>query len=343
MTTEARSQSQNIHNHYPPWLRANITPFQVGLDALSFSSTSPIFSPPSAPESFPPRLEAPQTMGAYLLKGAPKRRPTNRFPWTLRVEYIHEPEGHRLILFTHRSQLCVPLVFLKLIPGPGRLLSPQDVLHLLAPLSAYFRLNLGHLKVSQVELAADFDVDFRTFERLGAVMWIPRVPWPRRVGDSPPSFYWGSRRSSCQTKLYLKGEAGRSSGRLEHTFRRNALRRMGIHRPTDLLAVDWARAASRRGRFVELEIARPTRRPQSLVIHLRAFMLSLGLKPVIRPNAPRYQRWMKSRLVPLPVQENLEAALSKPSPHGSAQVPGGPLRKSLLYDLEKVYGRGLRK
>jgi len=323
MRTEARNQNQSIHDNYPPWLRANITPFQVGLDTLSFSSTSPFFSPPSAPESFLPRLETPVIVGAYLLKGAHRRRSTSRFPWTLRVEYIHKPEGHSVIMFMHRSQLYVPLLYLKLIPAPGRLLSPQDVLHLLAPLSAYFSLNLGHLKVSQVELAADFDIDHRTFERLGSVMWVSRTGWPRRVGDSPPSFYWGSRRSSCQTKLYMKGEAGRSYGRLEHTFRRNALRRIGVHQPTDLLSVDWARVASKRGRFVELDIARPTRRPQSLVVHLRAFMLSLGLKPVIRPNVPCYQRWMRSRLVPLPIQENLEAALAKLSSQNSAQAPGG--------------------
>ncbi len=310
MTYEPRKQDENTYDRYPPWLRTNITPFQVGMDALSFSSTSPIFSLPSAPESFPPRLEAPQTMGAYLLKGAPRRRPTERFPWALRVEYLHQPHGHRLIMFTHRSQLCVPLLFLKLIPAPGRLLSPQDVLHLLAPLSAYFSLNLGHLKVSQVELAADFDVDVRTFEGLGRVMWVPRTRWPRRVGNNPPTFYWGSRRSSCQTKLYMKGEAGRSYGRLEHTFRRNALRRMGVHRPTDLLTFDWARAASRRGRFVELDIVRRTPCPPSLAVHLRAFLLSMGLKRVIRPNSARYQRWMKSRFIPLPVQSNLEAALA---------------------------------
>ncbi len=337
MRTEVRDQNQNIHDSYPPWLRANINPFQVGLDTLSFSSSSPIFFPASAPESFPQRLEAPQTMGAYLLKGAPKRRPTNRFPWTLRVEYIHEPEGHRLILFTHRSRLCVPLVFLKLIPGPGRLLSPQDVLHLLAPLSAYFHLYPGYLKISRVELAADFNIDQRTLERLASVMWVPRTGWPRRVGDNPSSFYWGSRRSSVQTKLYMKGEAGRSFGRLEHTFRRNALRRMGLHHPTGLPTFDWARAASRRGRFVELDTARPTRRPQSLVIHLRAFMLSLGLKPVIRPNVLRYQRWMKSRLVPLPVQENLEAALAKLSSQNSAQAPGGSHQENLYSGASEKY------
>ena len=326
MTNEPRNQNENTYDRYPPWLRGNITPFQVGMDALSFSSTSPIFSSPSAPESFPPRLEAPQTMGAYLLKGAPRRRPTERFPWALRVEYLHQPHGHRLILFTHRSQLCVPLLFLKLIPGPGRLLSPQDVLHLLAPLSAYFSLNLGHLKVSQVELAADFDIDQRTLQRLASVMWVPRTGWPRRVGDNPPTFYWGSRRSSCQTKLYMKGEAGRSYGRLEHTFRRNALRRMGIHRPADLLTFDWARAASKRGRFVELDIVRRTLHSQSLALHLRAFLLSMGLKRVIRPNSARYQRWMKSRLVPLPVQTNLEAELAKLSAQSSRRGPVGSQR-----------------
>ncbi len=310
MTYEPRKQDENTHDCYPPALRGYITPFQVGMDALSFSSTSPIFSLPSAPESFPPRLEAPQTMGAYLLKGAPRRRPTERFPWALRVEYLHQPHGHRLIIFTHRSQLCVPLLFLKLIPAHGRLLSPQDVLHLLAPLSAYFRLNLGHLKVSQVELAADFDIDQRTLQRLASVMWVPRTAWPRRVGEDPPTFYWGSRRSSCQTKFYMKEEAGKTFARLEHTFRRNALRRMGVHRPTDLLTFDWARAASKRGRFVELDIAPRTLHSQSLVIHVRAFMLSMGLKPVIRPNSPRYQRWMKSRFIPHPVQTNLEAALA---------------------------------
>ncbi len=191
--------------------------------------------------------------------------------------------------------------------GPGRLLSPQTIRYLLAPVAAEFRLDL---KVSHVELAADFDVDVRTFERLGALMWVPRTGWPRRVGGHPRSFYWGSRRSACQTKLYMKDEAGRSFVRLEHTFRRKALRRMGVHRPTDLLTFDWARAASRRGRFVELDIVRRTLHSQSLVIHVRAFMLSMGLKPVIRPNSPRYQRWMKSRLVPLPVQTNLEAALA---------------------------------
>ncbi len=306
MTNEPRNQSQNMHDRYPPWLRRTITPFQVGLDKLSFSS--PTFYHPSPADSFPTRFDALANAGTLHLKAVRKRRPTDRWPWTLRVEYLHEPDGHRLIMFIHRSRLFAPQVFLKLIPAPARLLSPQAVRHLLAPVAAHFRLDL---RVSQVELAADFDVDLRTFERLGAVMRVPRTGWPRRVGDHyPPSFYWGSRRSGSQTKLYMKDEAGKTFARLEHTFRRRAFRRMGMRRATDLLTVDWARAASRRGRFVELDIVRRTPCPPSLAVHLRAFLLSMGLKRVIRPNSARYQRWMKSRFIPLPVQSNLEAALA---------------------------------
>ena len=305
MTYEPRKQDENTHDCYPPALRGHITPFQVGMDALSFSSSR--FRPPSPHEGFPTRFDALANAGTFHLKTPVKRRPTERFPWTLRVEYIHKPEGHRLIIFTHRSRFCGPRAFLKLISGPGRLLSPSQVRLLLAPVAAHFGLDL---KVSQVELAADFDVDVRTFESLGRVMWVPRTRWPRRVGDNPPTFYWGSRKSGCQTKLYMKKEAGKTFARLEHTFRRKALRRMGIHRPTDLLTVDWAQAASKRGRFVELDIVRRTACQPSLAVHLRAFLLSMGLKRVIRPNSARYQRWMKSRLVPLPVQTNLEAALA---------------------------------
>ncbi len=289
------------------------------MDALSFSSKT--FRPPSPHEGFPRELEALGKAGTFRLKKTRKRRHSKNFPWALRVEYLHEPDGHRLILFTDRSRLSAPRVFLKLMSGPGRLLSPQTVRHLLAPVAAHFRLDL---RVSQVELAADFDVDFRTFERLASIMVVPRTGWPRRVRTT---FYWGSRRSGCQTKMYWKkDEAGRSFARLEHTFRRKALRRMGINRPTDLLTFDWARAASKRGRFVELDIVRRTPCQPSLAVHLRAFMLSMGLKPVIRPNSPRYQRWMKSRLVPLPVQTNLEAELAKLSAQSSRRGPVGSQR-----------------
>jgi len=307
MTTPARNQAQSMHDRYPPWLRVNITPFRVGLHALAFSSRT--YRTPSPLEGFPTRFDVLGNGGTFNLKRGPNhRRPSRTLPFTRRVEYVHHRHGHRLIMFTDSSRLCGPRAYLKLIPGPGRLLSPQGLRHLLAPVAAHFRLDL---MVSQGELAADFAIDSASFEKLAGVLHVPRTRGPRRIAnDDGVTFYWGSRRSACQTKMYWR--AGRGFGRLEHTFRRKALRRMGVRRPTDLLTVDWAEAASRRGRFVELDDTRPTRRPGAIPItHLRDFMLGLGLGAVLRPNSPRFRRSMKSRFVPLPVQKNLEAALAK--------------------------------
>ena len=294
---------------YPPILAhvAHVSPFRVGLDALSLSV--PPFRPDLPTAHFFSTLEPPRTCGAFRLKANFERRPTDRYFWTRRAEYVHDPAGHLLTLFSDRTRLSVPALFLKLRPAPGRLFSPREVVDLLAPVQAALRLPF--LRLSRIELAADFAIGQESFERLGSYLWVPRIEGFHRVGTPRdlPTFYWGSRRSARQVKLYWKREADEGCARVEYTFRRRALRRMGITRTFDLLSLDWPRLAARHGRFVELDTGR-TRRSAFVVMVLRDMLLHAGVSPVLRMKGPRYRRWIKGRLIPLPVQANLEAALA---------------------------------
>jgi len=106
-------------------------------------------------------------------------------------------------------------------------------------------------------------------------------------------------------------------------FYRKALRRIGLTRPTDLLAVDWAGMAARAGRFVELDV--PRYRDSASLGWLRSVPLMMGfsaLRHMARMRTARGRRWLRSRLVDMPLQEDLERAFAALSPQEPAAWVG---------------------
>lgn len=204
-----------------------------------------------------------------------------------------------------------------LFPGLGQLLTPVQLLDLIQPVCAVFRLNA---QLSQIELTADFDLPEHDLGRLNS--WL-RVRyggglWTR--GSVRKTSYWGKRRSARQTKQYFKVEAGPAVIRLEHTFRRNFLWRKGVNDLQDLLRVDWADVARRRAEWVELDLAGIKRvKPADVALWFR--LLDEGLESVLGTLPPNQRRRVLERLKPLPIQMNLEAAFAHLTVSSAVAIP----------------------
>lgn len=282
---------------------ATATPIRAGFDSLSFSASTR-----SRRLLLPlDRFSSPD--GTFIRQKKLPRLPSRSAPWVLRLEYTHVPTGHRLFVFLDRTVQAVPPVYCRLTAAPGRLFSLREAMALSSLIGK--RLGLFSMQVSQIELTADFPVTPLQFEQLGR--WL-RVPWgkgPIRVGTTGPrSFYWGTRRSRRVTKLYWKTEAGASVARLEHTYRSEALRSIGVTEPQDLLTVDWAAVAARRAWFVQVD-PRGSRRTRDARLQARSMVLTMGFGPWLAGKPQRYRAWLSTKLVPLPIQENLEAAFRR--------------------------------
>jgi hypothetical protein len=112
--------------------------------------------------------------------------------------------------------------------------------------------------VSGVELAIDAPGYLDETEVLATRLYVPgsRKGSVRRHAEYRVVEYAvrGSRRSAVSVKVYAKEEDGMQVARTEFTFRRQALRNLGVRRVADLCAVDWTREVTRRARFVESSV-----------------------------------------------------------------------------------------
>ncbi len=105
-------------------------------------------------------------------------------------------------------------------------------------------------------------------------------------------------------------ESCEAFGRLELTFHRPALRRLGVRREADLVTAEWATIAARFGRFCEID-TRPARLDPVAIKLRRSAVIWKGFETELAGKSPAYRRWINGRLRPLPVQRNLEAAFRR--------------------------------
>jgi hypothetical protein len=285
---------------------------QIGGDRTCASSPARWLLP--FPVQPPERILLPGAAGYLIRTTVLRRRPTPRCPWTVVAKY-EDPNGHHVLLLCGRSTRVAPHLFAVLRPADGHLFSLATLLFLLTAVSHVFRLPL---RLSSIEIAADFADTLIDTRRLASQLWVPRIRGHRCVGDpASPTVYYGSRSSAVQVKVYWKYEGTLHAFRIEITIRRRALRALHVDAPESLGRVDWGAVCSRRARLITVPM--DSQRNTALSVAAREAFASGGIFAVQDRLGTPGMRWLSRHIVSAPMQRALEAALS-----AWGHLPAGP-------------------